>query len=47
MDFIFYSFLQGGVVMNTNLVENNSRIGGVVNYGMNSNQTGRKKFPNR
>lgn len=33
--------------MNTNLVENNNRIGGVVNHGMNSNQTWRKKFPNR
>ena len=47
MDFILYSFPQGGVVMNTNLVENNNRIGGVVNHGMNSNQTGRKEFPNR
>ena len=36
MDFIFYSFLQGGVVMNTNLVENNSRIGGTMNHRMNS-----------
>ena len=47
MDFILYSFPQGGVVMNTNLVESNNRIGGVVNHGMNSNQTGRKEFPNR
>ena len=42
MDFILYSFPQGGVVMNTNLVENNSRIGGTMNHRMNS-QSDREK----
>ena len=45
MDFILYSFPQGGVVMNTNLVESNNRIGGVVNHGMNSQSDREKGIP--
>ena len=45
MDFILYSFLQGGVVMNTNLVENNNRIGGVMNHRMNSLSDREKGIP--
>ena len=45
MDFIFYSFPQGGVVMNTNLVENNNKIGGTMNHRMNSQSDREKGIP--
>ena len=45
MDFILYSFPQGGVVMNTNLVENNNKIGGTMNHRMNSQSDREKGIP--